>query len=175
MKIVISLLLMLCMSELYANQYVYFMRIPSTATTSEALIAVKKAALKRRWSVTKQDKETLQIKLNHSDYKAVLKFIVSGRKLLYLDSSTYLTENIDEVDEDGEWKEKAAPVKWIRYIKNDARRLLEQMTLYRTEDTEIHSKEDTESKLEGLKKLFTRKLITESEYNAKRKQILSEY
>ena len=104
MKKIIGLLLMFCMSELYANQYMHFIGIPPSVTNSEVIIVLKDVALKRRWNITEQSEETLQIKLNHRDYRAVLNFIISDRRVLYSDSTTYLTETINtDADEEGEW------------------------------------------------------------------------
>ena len=169
---------MLCMSELYANQYMYFIDVPPSVPAWEAIIVLKEVALKRRWNITEQDKETLQITLNHKDYRAVLDFNISNGKVFYLDSTTYLTDTIfTDFDEEGEWLKKAAPINWMRNLENDANRALRIRDSYKNTGKTTQSKdiEDIESKLERLKRLFNKKLITELEYNAKRKEIISEY
>ena len=72
---------------------------------------------------------------------------------------------------------KAAPVKWVNNLKIGTNRFLLTRISYRNTDTTNKHKggEDIESKLKKLKKLFNKNLITELEYNTKRKEILSKY
>lgn len=174
MKRLIVLLFILNINAAYANENeaIYFMGIPSYITATQAVTAVSKAALNRKWTVSNFENNILRIELNHRSYKAVLKFSFSDNVIRYSDSTTYTYDDDDGSEE--EWIPKPAPSNWIRNLKKDVNMHFARNTsiIYIREKL---SDEDMTKKLESLKKLYNKKLITKKEYELKKKEIMSRY
>lgn len=179
MKILLALFFALNISVVHAKENIFFKKIPPYITTSDAIIAVSKAAISRKWTVYEFENKRLRIELNHRGYKAKLEFFFSDNEIYYSDLTTYYSYNDDEdefLDSFAEdtWIAEPAPENWIRNLQNDTGTYF----LYRKTNTESKEKltyENIALKLKGLKSLYNDKLITESEYKLKKKELMSRY
>ena len=172
MRILITLLLILNISAAHSEESILFSQIPAYVTTDQAIASVKAAALKRRWSIDGEGDNELRIKLDHRGYKARLKFNFTESEIHYFDSTTY--ENMGEDvfgDEQAAWVASPAPARWITNLKNDMNAFL----VNNVSGKELPSNEQIENKLKSLKSMYDNKLITEEEYQLKKKEILSRY
>lgn len=169
MKNLIILLSILWFSVAHANEDIFFLAIPSNVTNEQAITSLYSAALKREWTIKSVEDDKLQIKLDHRGYKALLDFSITDNVIKYSDHTTYYNEPDDEYEE-GAWEDTSAPKSWIKYLLNDTNALL---AVAGTRGSV--RQEDIETKLENLKALFDKKLITEEEYKLKRKELISEY
>ena len=176
MKKLIILLLFISVNIANAAERIFFTTIPSYVTTEQAIASLQAAAMQRKWTVVKKEKNTLRMKLDHRGYKAVLEFYVSENGIYYSDFTTYYEEGEDDFGgvTEGEWVASAAPQRWIGYLKNDVNAYFPAIGVD-TSVKEAESHEDIEKKLEGLKSLYEKQLITEEEYQSKRKEIISTY
>lgn len=162
-----------------ASEENYLMPIPEDVTVSDAMLITSKAAVRRKWSVSESGENQLQLKLKHRDYTAVLDLSFSKGKISYSDSTTYLDRwAASRAVHDGappvEPVPKPVPAKWLANLKKDIRKGLADAP--RSSSASGRSSEDdVVTKLEKLKKLRDKKLITEAEYEAKKAEILSEY
>jgi len=173
MKILVILLFMLNTVVTYASDNIYFTKIPKDITKFEAVNAVSQAASMLKWTVYEFENKKLGIKLNHRDYKVLLKFSFSEREIHYSDSTTFL--NRDAFDDlEGVWEVTEAPENWLKNLKRDTDKYLTKIKIDR-KIRETFSHENIEIKLKTLKKLHAEKLITSSEYEIKKKEILSRY
>jgi len=176
MKIFIILLTILNISAAHANEDLFFSSIPSSLTTDDAVAAVNQAALNRRWTTHGLENDKLRIELDHRGYKAVLIFSFSEKEIHYSDYTTYFNDIFVDEDEDseGEWEASSAPENWIRNLQNDANSYFITSGRNRSvKESSLH--DNTVNKLESLKRLYDKKLITETEYNVKKKEIMSSY
>lgn len=174
MKIFITLLFIFNVSAAYADESIFFSKIPLYVTTDQAIDSVKAAALKRRWTVDGIGDNELRIKLDHRGYKARLNFYFTENEIRYIDSTTGYSENVGEDpfgDEQGGWEVSPAPARWITNLKNDMNVFL----VNNVSGKQSLSNEQIENKLETLKKMYDNKLITEEEYQLKKKEIMSRY
>jgi len=174
MKIFITLLFILNLSAVQADESMLFSTIPSYVTTNQAISSLRAAALNREWSIDGEGDNELRIKLDHHGYKARLKFNFTVSDIRYFDSTTYYNEDMwgDEFgDEKGFWEKSQAPASWIVNLKKD-------MNIYLVNKAPVIdslSNEQIENKLESLKKMYDNKLITEEEYKLKKKEIMSRF
>ena len=167
MKILIILLTILNINAAYANESIYFLTIPSNATVDDAIGSINAAAIKRSWTVHEIDGNKIRIELDHNRYKAVLEFYFLGDKIHYSDFTT--RENPAGVVET-----EPAPTSWINNLKHDTSSFLALNR--RCEPVkELFSHEDMVEKLESLKVLYDKKLITETQYRLKQEEIMSRY
>lgn len=174
MKILIILLSILNISAAHAKESILFSHIPSSyITTEQAIEAVTAAALKRKWSVHGLENNKTRIELNHRGYKAILEFSFSENEIRYSDFTTYF----DEMDDDGsgEWKKGSVPGNWLYNLRSDVNTIFITMPKRKTSVKESFSHEIVVKKLESLKTLYDKKMITESEYKLKKKEIMSAY
>lgn len=174
MRIIITLLFIFSVNAAHADEKIFFSQIPANISTEQAIGAVKAAALRKRWSVQEMEDGILPITLDHRGYKAVLKFYFSTRNIHYSDHTTFYNETFEEdVFGDqaaGEWEKSTAPARWVNNLKNEL-----YANFNRIPAAEPSSSEDVEKKLETLKNLYDKKLITEAEYLQKKKDIMSNY
>jgi hypothetical protein len=184
MKIFIILLTILNISAAHANEKVFFSIIPSYAITEDAVSAVSAAATQRKWTINGFKNNKLRIELEHRGYKAVLDFYFSENEIHYSDLTTYeYDEGIDDDpfgdDTASVWKASPAPDRWIQNLKNDVNIHFNNSVYARNRRDasrkESFSHENIENKLESLKTLYDKKLITETEYKLKKKEIMSNY
>ena len=171
MKSLITLVLVFSVGVAYAGEKILFLKTPPGISTSQASEAVQKAALRRKWKVSTIEDNKLQVKLNHHDYEALLIFSFSDKEIRYEDLTTFY-EMDDSEQENGE--SVPAPDRWVNNLKRDAGVFLREYQLYAV-PKEKFSHEDIKLKLESLKKMYEQKLITESEYAQKKKEVLSRY
>ena len=173
MKILIALLFIMNVSVAHAEDAIFFSQIPAYISADQAVAAVKSAALKKRWTVYGMEDDKLRIDLEHRGYKAILKFSFSARNIHYSDHTTFYNEGFDEDlfgEELGKWEKVPAPARWIANLKNEVNIYFNSVPA-----KESLSSEDVEKKLETLKNLYDKKLITEEEYQLKKKEIMSKY
>ena len=173
MKILITLLFILNVSVAHAEENIFFSQIPAYISADQAVAAVKAAALKKRWTVYGMEDNKLRIDLDHRGYKAILKFSFSARNIHYSDHTTSYNESFDEDpfgEPQGKWEKTPAPARWIANLKNEVNIYFNSVPA-----KESLSSEDVEKKLETLKKMYDNKLITEEEYQLKKKEIMSRY
>jgi len=171
MKLLMTLVLILNVGVAYAGEKILFLKTPPNITISQASEAVQKAALRRKWKASKMENNTLHVKLNHHDYEAFLIFSFSDKEIWYEDLTTFF-EMDDSEQENGE--RTPAPDRWVSNLKRDAGVFLREYQQYAV-PKEKFSHEDIKLKLESLKKMYNQKLITESEYAQKKKEVLSRY
>lgn len=173
MKRLLTLLFILNISAAHAEENIFFSQIPEYISTDQAIDAVKAAALRKRWSVHEMEDNKLPITLDHRGYKAVFKFSFSARNIHYSDHTTYYNAGFEEDsfgDEQGKWEKTPAPANWVANLKRETSAYFNRLPA-----KELSSSEDVEKKLETLKKLYDKKLITEAEYESKKKDIMSRY
>lgn len=118
MKLLLILFFILNINITQASENIFFKEIPSYSTRVNAIMAVNKAALSRKWTAHEFENNKLRIELNHKGYKAVLEFYFSEKEILYSDLTTYYVEAFDEFSE-GAWVEKQTPEHWIANLKKD--------------------------------------------------------
>ncbi len=171
MKIFITLLVVLNISVVQAGEDIFFTKIPANITISQAVDAVQNAAERRKWTASRLENNKLQAKLNHHDYEAVLIFSFTADEIRYTDLTIFYEMDDDE-QENGE--KTPAPARWVRNLKKDTNYYFRQYPV-RNISQEKMSPEDLENKLAGLKKMYNKQLITEVEYNQKKKEIMSRY
>ena len=174
MRILILLLFMLNIGTACADDEIFFLAIPSHITNEQVLSSLRAAAYKREWSVTNLENNKLRINLDHRGYRAALDFFIINKGIYYSDSTTYYEDNEDDPFAEGEWVASTVPDRWVRYLQNDVNVLLPAAGTYNPAN-ETAAQDDIESKLEGLKALYDKRLITEEEYKTKRKEIISGY
>ncbi len=179
MKLFMTIVFLFSISTAYAGEKLQFIEVPHNIANTQVITAMKKAAVKRKWTASELADEKLQVTLNHHGYKAKLIFSFSGDHVLYEDFTT--SEDSDEYDSDefdsnGKEKEESVPVpkRWLTNLRRDTLFFLERMQR-RSAPVERISAEELTSKLENLKKLYDKKLITESEYLQKKKEVMSRY
>lgn len=184
MKILMFILLIFNVGIAHANEEIFFSIIPSYAITEDAINAVSAAALKRKWTVDGIQNSKLRIKLDHRGYKAVLDFSFSDNEIFYTDLTTYLDKRASDDDPFGDqvddiYVDKPAPDRWIQNLKNDVNEHFNNSVYARSrKDTSVKessSHESIENKLESLKLLYDKELITEEEYKTKKKELMSNY
>ncbi|VAW90902.1 hypothetical protein MNBD_GAMMA21-636, partial [hydrothermal vent metagenome] len=155
----------------YAGEDIFFSKIPPHITPSQALAAVQKAAIRKKWTASRLENNKLQAKLNHHDYEVLLIFSFTDNEIRYKDLTVFY-EMDDSEQENGE--KTPAPERWVSNLKRYTNVFLREYQLYAV-PKEKFSHEDIKLKLESLKKMYNQKLITESEYAQKKKEILSRY
>lgn len=171
MKIIIILLFIFNICVASAAEKIFFTKLPSSNTTADAIAAISKAAVKRKWAVHNYENSILRVELNHRGYKAILDFTFSEGEILYSDSTTYFNNGSDDFFEEG-WVAKPVPKNWLLNLKSDVNAFFVENSMNIKEQT---SQENVGKKLETLKTLYDKKLITETEYELKKKEILSQY
>ena len=179
----LAFLVIFSVSSVYASDIQHFADIPHGVTTTEAIAVVRSAASSRKWTVIKPENDTnkLRIKIEHRGYRAVLDLTFSRNMITYIDSTTY--GNIDEDDESVEWVRKRVPRNWLINLKKDTKNYFVLNEINRN-SSDLEAREITkrtlqadnlEEKLKGLKNLYNKGLITQEEYNLKKKDLLSGY
>lgn len=173
MKIIIILLFILNVCVASAAENIYFAKIPPNINTADAISAVSKAALKRKWTVHNFENNILRVELNHRDYKALLNFTFPDGDIMYSDSTTYFNNGKDDFYEEG-WVVRPVPKNWLFNLQSDV------AAFFAVSQNSINikkelSQENVGEKLEELKVLYDKKLITEADYELKKKEILSRY
>ncbi len=148
------------------------MKVPEGITALQANQAIKKAAIRRKWTASVLENNEVQVKLNHHGYHAQLIFSISNGEVHYKDLTT--TEDDDEFSNIEAGGYTPVPRNWLNNIKRDATSFMSSMERSTKNKTKI-STENLEAKLESLKKMYDRQLITESEYKKKKQEILSRY
>ena len=173
MKRLIALLFIINVSITHAEEAKFFSQIPAYISADQAVAAVKAAALKKRWTVYGMEDDKLKIGLDHRGYKAMLKFSFSARNIHYSDHTTSYNESFDEDpfgDALGKWEKVPAPARWIANLRNEVNIYYNSLPA-----KELLTSEDVEKKLATLKTMYEKKLITEEEYQLKKKEIMSRY
>ncbi len=175
MKLLIIFLFIINVNVAYAGENIYFKKIPSYITIDNAVIAVSKAALRRKWTVYDFENKILRIELDHRGYKAALNFSFSDGDIYYVDLTTTYDDNEfgSFLGEEG-WIAEPTPKPWIRNLKDDVEIFFLENKVA-TNFKEKNSYENVAAKLRNLKKLLDDKLITESEYKLKKNEIMSAY
>ena len=172
MKIVIAALLVLVTGIASASDKIYFLDIPKGISNQQAIKTIQKAAIRRKWTVSVLDKDKLQINLTHHGYKALLIFSAVNGGVYYKDLTT--EEELDEYSDGETYLRVPAPRSWVKNIKKDTERLF--ATVERNTEVEVkYSPEELEKKLESLKRIYDKKLITEAEYTEKKKELMSRF
>lgn len=173
MRLFITILFVLSVNVAFASESIPFMKIPPGVTTAQAVTAISNAAALRRWTAEGLENNQVRIKLNHRGYKAVLDFSFTEHEIYYSDSTTtYQKEDIDS--DDGKWVKSPAPQNWVLNLKRDVSKYFSMIKINNS-SKKAPASETIESKLEKLKDLYDKKLINESEYEAKKKEIMSSY
>jgi len=173
MKVLVSLLLIVNLSIAYASEEIFFTNKPANVTMAQAVSAVEKAAKRRKWTPTRLADNRLEVKLEHHGYRNWLIFSFSDGGIYYTDLTTY-DEADDHDDTDDHWVKKAAPRRWVKNLKKDADGYLRKYA--RNAPTKQESSTEViEAKLKSLKKMYDEKLISQSEYEQKKKELLSRY
>lgn len=173
MKLFIFILTLLNISAAHASESIFFSFIPPNVTLDAARTSVMQAAIKRQWIPHQLENNKLKIELNHRGYMAVLIFSFSEKGVYYSDNTTYFNDFDIEEDEEGIWEKAPAPSSWIGYLKSDTNSYF--LTNAGKATSENFSQNNIEKKLQSIKALYDKKLITEVEYTEKRKKILSNY
>lgn len=153
---------------MHAKESTYFMLIPSTVTINDAVSSVKAAAIKREWAVHAIENNKLRIELNHRGYRGVLEFSFTENEIHYSDLTTYYNRSKSE------WELSPAPDSWIQNLRNDVTGYL-QLNRRDLSVKESLTREDLTTKLETLKSLYDKKLITEAQYRSKQEEIMLRY
>jgi len=172
MKIFLVLILVLSSSIAFAADKIYLMKMPEGITAIQANQALKKAAIRRKWTASVSDNNQVQVKLDHHGYNAKLIFSISNGEVYYKDLTT--TEEADEFSDVEAGGFTPVPSHWLNNIKNDATVFMNRMDR-RGANQANFSAENIEAKLESLKKMYDKQLITESEYKQKKQELLSKY
>ena len=149
------------------KESVFFCTIPSDITQEEAIQAVHAAAVKRSWRLEDTETEQLALKLNHNNYHALLHFTFADKEIRYSDFTTFTSF-------EGKVINSTSPARWIYFLKRDVDTIFQKILLDNRNRT-TSSSDPIAEKLIHLKELFKKNLITESEYQKKREEILSEY
>jgi len=81
--LVFMLLVSGCSSTAVAprGESIYFMTIPSNATTDDAINSIRAAAIKRGWTFHEIENDKVQVELKSNRYKAELEFSFSDNKI----------------------------------------------------------------------------------------------
>ena len=150
MNVFTIILFALSVNVASAKESVFFMKIPTYITTTEAITALTKAAVKRKWTVDELKKNKLHINLNHHNYKAVLDFSFTEHEIYYSDLTTYF--HSDEIDDNEEkWTGSAAPKNWALNLKSDVNSYFSLIKM-NNKIKGTYSHENIKIKLENLKK-----------------------
>ncbi len=175
MKLLVSMFLFFNISVLYAADGIYFTEKSPLLTIEQAISALEDAAKRRKWTPTRLENNTVEVKLDHQGYKTHLVFSFSGNGIYYTDLTTYdETDYDDDEDAKANWVKQPAPRRWVSKLKRETERHLQKYrSLVPTKQKTSH--EEIEAKLRSLKKMFDDQLITESEYQQKKKEIMSRY
>jgi len=168
MKIFMLLILALSTSIVFAGDKIHFMDVPEGITPIQATQALKEAAIRRKWTAFALDNNEVQVKLDHHGYNAKLIFSISNDEIYYKDLTT--SEDDDDFSDSEAGDLTPVPSHWLRNIKKDATAFMNRM-----ERKANVSAESIEEMLDGLKKMYDKQLITESEYKQKKQEILSRY
>lgn len=171
--LILTILTILNISVTHASEDIFFSPIPSNVTSNGAMTSVMQAAIKRQWTPHQLENNKLKIELDHRGYKAILIFSFSDKGIYYSDHTTYFSDALIDEDEEGIWEAASAPGNWIGNLKIDTNNYFAVNAGRATSETFSH--DNVEMKLQSLKALYDKKLITESEYNSKRKKVMSSY
>lgn len=184
----IALLFFLSIGVSHADDAKHFADIPKNITTEEAIHVVVYVAEHYKWTALRPKNEInkLRINLDHRGYRAVLDFTFTGNEITYLDSTKIPTEIDDEFDARyGEevWVASNVPPNWLanlqrgtkKQMKNLKRDTREHIVIDEIKNIRTETADSIEKKLEGLNNLRKKGLITQKEYNLKKKDILSRY
>jgi len=160
-----------------------FLRVPQGVSDNEALQAVAKAAMGRKWSLIDANNEFVTINLKHHGYDATLKFFVTDDQLVYLDSTVQKLSRKHEhteihPDRDDAIEQVKAPKRWVSYLVRDTRKSLNNlagMNALKAEEDKGSNTETLKSKLVSLKSMYDEGLIDKSEYQAKKDEILAQF
>ena len=176
----------------------YFMEIPKHIAIEEAYEVVADIAEHYKWTVlrSKSDNNSLRIKLDHRGYRAALIFYFSDLKITYSDSTKIITEIDDEFDSrygSEVWVDHKVPPGWLKNLKRGIKKRMGRLrrdnrqhivideiknssvsgVKLKTPNKTSLTIDDVQTKLEGLKNLRDKGLITQEEYDQKKKDILS--
>ena len=169
-------------SDLFEGESrISFLPLQKGVPHNEALQVVAKAAVGRKWSLIDVNDEFVTINLKHHGYDAMLRFFVADNQLFYLDASVRSSNRFSSEDYSGpgdDLERANAPKRWIEYLRRDTRKSLSNLARMNAVKAEGNEEMDTKtlkSKLITLKSMFDEGLIDESEYQAKKDEILSQF
>jgi len=179
-----------------------FVEIPKNVGNSIAFSSVKLAAQHRRWTIKEASDNKVVIYLNHRCYQSKLTFTIKDH-VIYFDDSTKVYEGClhPSYYQDGmtttfggdlsgssnssgkpEFVDAKVPPGWLKNLRQDATQNLMSASMINTgrqeessDDKAVISSGEIEKKLKKLKSLFDQKLITEEEYEQKKKELLMMY
>ncbi len=111
--------LFLVMTTAYADDAIVFMNTPDSLSMDETITVVKQAALKRKWSISKQTENELEITLENSDYKSKILFSFYNQQIRYIDQTVKGYEDDYEDETEYKWEKSRVPRSWLRNLSND--------------------------------------------------------
>lgn len=125
--------------------------LPAGTDPEKAMQAAYNAFAGRKWAVSRDVEGAIVARNRNFDIDATLKVFVGDGALRYIDGTV-----------DSKGRKAQVPERWLNYIRADLRR----PTRPAARD------EDAAGRLQRLKSLLDRGLITPNEYEAKRAEIL---
>lgn len=183
-NLIFTLLILFYCSSALAEQAL-FLDIPKGLKTSLGLPSVKLAAQHRKWTIIVDRENELIIYLDHRCFQSKLTFTLKDHSIMYQDDTRVLQRcrypssySLSEPD----YKQTNVPSNWLENLKSDTSRYFSTVKLNNTgrHETSTDSKEgitkdQLEEKLKQLKSLYDKKLISEQEYNDKKKELLERF
>lgn len=169
-----------------AEEGVLVERLPANIDRTAALGATRDALAKREWTLVGQDAESISAKITRAGVDAKIKIRVSGDQLRYETSAT----GKPKMDHTGRMTptQTSTPSRWIGFLRGDITENLQTRvaTGAKTPPTSVGTeatpaaarptaaRAPSVQRMQDLKDLFDKGLISADEYAAKRAEILKD-
>jgi len=158
-KILMSILLVMLgagVSTVNAAEMLTLISIPNDMSNSNAIGALKYAAIKRKWSIDDVENDSLRISLDHRGNQALLVFSIFEGNIVYIDSTMSRVRHPRRGRPSVyEWENTPAPTNWIKKLKSDTQALFYIRKKKEIVDSQLATNkklsfEETEKRLMGL-------------------------
>jgi hypothetical protein len=188
-KLFAAMLLMHGWAPSDAEEKILIENLPAGIETQAALTFAREALEYREWTIVRQGAEFVEAKISRSAIDAKIRVRRNGNQLVYEDSA----RGKPKVDHTGRLTPSIteAPSRWIYYLRSDITEKLQQYTTESASATPAASPQPpvkdnvagaaraprratSVQRMQELKEMLDRGLISADEYARKREQILNE-
>lgn len=170
-----------------AEQGVLIEKLPANIDRAGALGATRDALANREWTLVGQDAESISAKINRAGLDAKIRISVSGEQLRYETSAT----GKGRMDHTGRMTpaQTSTPSRWIGFLRSDITETLQARAAAGAKSSPkavaaesapagaartTAARAPSVQRMQDLKDLFDKGLISADEYAAKRAEILKD-
>lgn len=183
---VIAFATVVSLTSAFAEDGVLIERLPATIDRTTALNATRDALANRDWTLVGQDAESISAKITRAGVDAKIRIRVSGDQLRYETSAT----GKGRMDHTGRVTpaQVSTPSRWIGFLRSDITENLQTRVAAAAKNPPAVAAEtppagaarpaaaraSSVQRMQDLKDLFDKGLISADEYAAKRAEILKD-